>query len=146
MNTQSVIDLEQHSETVPPRSGSYLSTTNRYLSEVINGMEVGDHYSDKTLLMMPRWGEIDFSEYNIVVYNLRLISYLPDKLVAILLYLHAHYWSGAEMAIFLLRLFSPTGILWDSFSGAPCSHLTEKEPGIVTTTKTLTDLLNKHTD
>ena len=31
---------------------------------------------------MSRWGEIDFSEYNIVLYNLGLISYVPDKLVA----------------------------------------------------------------
>ena len=32
---------------------------------------------------MPRWGEIDFSEYNMVLYNLELISYVPDKLVTI---------------------------------------------------------------
>ena len=34
------------------------------------------------------WCEIDFCEYNIpvVVYNLRLISYMPDRLVAIIVY------------------------------------------------------------
>ena len=34
-------------------------------------------------MIMPRGSEIDFSEYNIVLYNLGLISYVPDKLVTI---------------------------------------------------------------
>ena len=48
--------------------------------------------------MMPRWGEVGFSKQNIAVYNLRLISYMPDKLVAILLY----WFLNAKSSEFLL--------------------------------------------
>ena len=35
---------------------------------------------------MPRWDKIDFSNLNIIEYNLRLILYVHDKFVAIIFF------------------------------------------------------------